>query len=198
MSSASAGHDSAQDEVEEVLDDHAPVFVDSPPLRLLRVLRSRARGAFRRGGALGPETGIRSFHIGGHFARPPSAFLRIARGGGASFRFSSRYSIARSLFFFKREKNDLRRQGDAHPPAQHPESGLALGLLPADEDTLGRIQPFLSEYMNLTEEERRFAETFRKGEYRPELLFADAEILEMTLLSKITHAKKLFPLFAGV
>ena len=125
--------------------------------------------------------------------------------GGNSFASTSRRESNGSARLFGEASNlllgkidALRRQRDAHPPAQHPESGLALGLLPADEDTLGRIQPFLSEYMNLTEEERRFAETFRKGEYRPELLFADAEILEMTLLSKITHAKKLFPVFAGV
>lgn len=46
------------------------------------------------------------------------------------------------------------------------------------EEAKERIRLFLSGYMALTDDERRCAESFRKGEYRPELLFSDPEILE--------------------
>lgn len=46
------------------------------------------------------------------------------------------------------------------------------------EEAKERIRLFLSGYMSLTDDERGFAEAFRKGEYRPELLFSDPEILK--------------------
>jgi hypothetical protein len=63
------------------------------------------------------------------------------------------------------------------------------------EEAKGRIRLFLSGFMTLTEEERRFAETFRRGEYRPELLFSDPEILRRVqnhpmVLWKIRNAKE--------